>query len=69
GEGEDISASWLGKYKTGFQIAAAIPLLIHFPYFGINFHNIGYFFLLVALVITIWSGVDYFIRFRRLLEI
>ncbi|MGD2272738.1 MAG: CDP-diacylglycerol--glycerol-3-phosphate 3-phosphatidyltransferase, partial [Desulfobacterales bacterium] len=57
GEGEDISASWLGKYKTGFQIAAAIPLLIHFPYFGINFHNIGYLFLLVALVITIWSGV------------
>ncbi len=69
GKGEDISASWLGKYKTGFQIAAAIPLLIHYHYFGVNFHAIGFFFLLGALVFTIWSGVDYFIRFRRLLEI
>ena len=69
GKGEDISASWLGKYKTGFQIAAAIPLLIHYPYFGIDVHVIGHFFLLCALVFTIWSGVDYFIRFRKLLEI
>lgn len=69
GKGQDVSASWLGKYKTAFQIAAAIPLLIHYSYFGINFHQIGYFFLLVALVITIWSGADYFIRFRKLLEI
>ncbi|MFC1886055.1 CDP-diacylglycerol--glycerol-3-phosphate 3-phosphatidyltransferase [Thermodesulfobacteriota bacterium] len=65
---ENISSSWLGKYKTGFQISAIIPLLIHFPYFGINFHAIGCFFLWGALVMTIWSGADYFIRFRRLLE-
>ena len=68
GEGEDVSASWLGKYKTGFQIAAIIPLLFHYPYFGINFHGIGYFFLIGALVFTVWSGADYFIRFRKLLE-
>jgi CDP-diacylglycerol--glycerol-3-phosphate 3-phosphatidyltransferase len=65
-KGEDLSASWLGKYKTGFQIAAIIPLLFHYPYFGIDLHAIGYFFLLGALVFTIWSGADYFIRFRRL---
>ena len=69
GEGEDISASWLGKYKTGFQIAAAIPLLMHYPTLGIDVHAIGYFFLLGALVFTIWSGADYFIRFRKLLEL
>ena len=69
GEGQDISASWLGKYKTGFQIAAAIPLLVHYPLFGINMHAIGYFFLLGALVFTIWSGADYFIRFRKLLGV
>ncbi|MEZ4524559.1 MAG: CDP-alcohol phosphatidyltransferase family protein [Desulfobacterales bacterium] len=66
--GEDVSASWLGKYKTGFQIAAIIPLLIHFPYFGLNFHAIGMFFLWGALVFTLWSGADYFIRFRKLLQ-
>jgi len=64
---EDISSSRLGKYKTGFQIAAIIPLLFHFPYFGINLNAIGFFFLWCALVLTIWSGIDYFIRFRRLL--
>ncbi len=66
--GEDVSASMLGKYKTGFQIAAQIPLLIHFPYFGVDFHAIGMFFLWGALVMTVWSGGDYFFRFRRHLE-
>jgi len=69
GKGEDVSATWLGKYKTGFQIAAIIPLMIHYPYFGINLHVIGYFFLIGALIFTIWSGADYFIRFRKLLKI
>ena len=65
--GEDVAASNLGKYKTGFQIAAIIPLLIHFNYFGINFHGIGMVFLWFALVLTVWSGTDYFFRFRKLL--
>lgn len=63
----DISASNLGKYKTGFQIAAIIPLLFHFPYLGINMHAIGTFFLYGALIFTLWSGIDYFVRFRKLL--
>ena len=67
-KGEDVSASKLGKYKTGFQIAAIIPLLIHYPLFGINVHAIGWIFLWGALVFTIWSGADYFIKFRRLLQ-
>lgn len=62
---EDVSASNLGKYKTGFQIAAIIPLLIHYPYFGINFHGIGMFFLWGALIYSVWSGLDYGYRFKR----
>jgi len=62
---EDVSASNLGKYKTGFQIAAIIPLLIHHPYFGINFHGIGMFFLWGALIYSLWSGIDYGYRFKR----
>lgn len=68
-KGEDVSASWLGKYKTGFQIAAIIPLLIHYPYFGVDLHAIGMVFLWLSLVMTIWSGADYFIRFRKLLKL
>jgi len=62
----DVGASSLGKYKTGFQIAAIIPLLAHYTYLGIDMHAIGSLFLWVALVMTIWSGADYFIRFRKL---
>ena len=66
--GEDVSASNLGKYKTGFQIAAIIPLMIHFPFFGLNPQAIGAFFLWGALGFTVWSGADYFFKFRRLLQ-
>jgi CDP-diacylglycerol--glycerol-3-phosphate 3-phosphatidyltransferase len=67
-KGEDLSASLLGKYKTGFQIAAIIPLLLHYPYFHIRFHSIGSVLLWFALVFTVWSGADYFIRFRKLFK-
>lgn len=66
GEGKDTSASWLGKYKTGFQIAAIIPLLFHYPYFGVDLHVVGMFFLWCALVLTLWSGTDYVFRFRHI---
>ncbi len=67
GRGLDISASRLGKLKTGFQIAAIIPLMIHFPFLGLDSQAIGQVFLWLALGFTIWSGVDYFIKFKRLL--
>ena len=67
-KGEDVSASNLGKYKTGFQIAAIIPLLIHYPFFGLDPQAIGVFFLWGALGFTLWSGADYFIKFRELLK-
>ncbi len=66
--GDDASASMLGKYKTGFQIAAIIPLLIHFRYFGVDFHTVGTLLLWIALVFTVWSGVDYIVRFRKYIE-
>jgi CDP-diacylglycerol---glycerol-3-phosphate 3-phosphatidyltransferase len=65
---QDVSASNLGKYKTGFQIAAAIPLLMHYPHLGINLHAIGTFFLWGALIFTLWSGIDYFVKNRNLLQ-
>jgi len=62
-EGSIIEASTLAKYKTAFQLAAAEALLIHYTYFNINFHLVGMLLLWVALVITIWSGIVYFIKF------
>jgi CDP-diacylglycerol--glycerol-3-phosphate 3-phosphatidyltransferase len=66
--GGDVSASWLGKYKTGFQIAAIIPLFLHYDYFTISMKAIGTFFLWGALIFTLWSGADYFVRARHLLK-
>ncbi len=65
---QDVSASSLGKYKTGFQIAAIIPLTFHYPVLGLDFQLIGMIFLWGALIFTLWSGADYFLRFRKLLR-
>ncbi|MBW1696911.1 MAG: CDP-diacylglycerol--glycerol-3-phosphate 3-phosphatidyltransferase [Deltaproteobacteria bacterium] len=64
-KGGDVASSPLGKYKTGFQVGAIIPLLIHYPLWGINVHAVGSILLWAALVFTVWSGIDYFFRFRR----
>ena len=72
-EGLVIAASKLGKYKTVFQIAAVTCLLMHYeyhlfiesPYLLVNFHQVGMGLLWVALLITVWSGIDYFRKFFR----
>lgn len=66
GKGADISASRLGKLKTGFQIAAIIPLMIHYPVLTLDCQAIGQTLLWAALGFTVWSGVDYFTKFKRL---
>ena len=76
-EGIVIQASDLGKYKTIFQIVAIIGLLLHYDYnwlFGIdhqlvhvNMHNVGMFFLWIATLLTVWSGVDYLARFVKII--
>ncbi len=75
-EGIVIAASQLGKFKTIFQIVAILGLLLHYdyhwlfgidhPYFFVNMHNIGMFYLWIATILTIWSGVDYLVKFMRL---
>jgi CDP-diacylglycerol--glycerol-3-phosphate 3-phosphatidyltransferase len=66
GKGVDISASRLGKLKTGFQIAAIIPLMVHYPLVALDCQAIGQTLIWIALGFTVWSGVDYFIKFKRL---
>ncbi|HEY0827010.1 MAG TPA: CDP-diacylglycerol--glycerol-3-phosphate 3-phosphatidyltransferase [Bacilli bacterium] len=64
-----ISASIWGKWKTGIQITAIIAILVNnFPFFFIDFR-----FDLVAswaaAIITVYSGVDYFIKNKSLLNL
>jgi CDP-diacylglycerol--glycerol-3-phosphate 3-phosphatidyltransferase len=76
-EGIVIQASDLGKYKTIFQIVAIIGLLLHYDYnwfFGmqhqwlfVNMHNVGMFYLWIATLLTVWSGIDYLARFINII--
>ena len=72
-----IETTNIAKYKTGFQIAAVIGLLMHYGYrigsgpasFMIDFHAVGTWLLYIALVITLWSGADYFYKFIKLVSV
>ena len=58
-----IQAEEMGKYKTTFQTIAICPLLAHYEYFYIDLHFGGVYFLVVSMVIGVWSGFDYFRKF------
>jgi CDP-diacylglycerol---glycerol-3-phosphate 3-phosphatidyltransferase len=64
-EGHVIEASDLGKYKTFCQIIAVSALIIHYPIYGIDPSSIGTAFIYVALVLSMWSGFDYLVRFYK----
>ncbi|HNU85943.1 MAG TPA: CDP-diacylglycerol--glycerol-3-phosphate 3-phosphatidyltransferase [Syntrophales bacterium] len=64
-EGHVIEASRLGKYKTLCQIIAVSALIIHYPICGVDAATIGTAFLYVALVLSLWSGFDYLVKFYR----
>ena len=74
-EGIVIAASDLGKYKTIFQMIAIVGLLLHYRYywfFGVqldflypSLHNAGIFIFYISLFLTVWSGIDYFVKFFK----
>jgi CDP-diacylglycerol--glycerol-3-phosphate 3-phosphatidyltransferase len=70
-----LAAEELGKYKMIFQMFALEALLIHYVWpipgtgLSVDFHAAGMRFLWVALVLTVWSGVDYCVRVMRRLEL
>ena len=62
GEGVVLAASNMGKLKTVSQITAIAFLLLHnfpFSYLGIPMDTIV---LYIALILTTWSGIEYFVK-------
>jgi len=62
GEGIVLAASNMGKLKTVSQIAAIAFLIFHnfpFSYIAVPIDTI---ILYIALILTVWSGADYFIK-------
>lgn len=67
-EGVVIPASNLGKWKTGFQIAAIILLLINnFPFVFIGW-RVDLIVTWIAALITIYSGIDYFVKGKTVIN-
>ena len=64
-EGMVIQASPLGKRKMLCQIFAVSALMIHYPFIGADAHTVGMAILCIALVLTVTSGIDYFLKFYR----
>lgn len=62
GENVVIGASDLGKYKMVLQAIAIQGLLIRYTYFGVNFFAAGMLVLWVATAVSLWSGVDYYVK-------
>ncbi len=61
-----MAASQLGKLKSVFQLIALNilvfpPNLLPIPFL----HDIGTIVLYIALGLTLWSGIDYFLRFQK----
>ena len=57
-KGVVIAASWLGKTKTVTQIVAIMAVLLEGVYPPVLVPA-GQFLMLVAVALTIWSGIDY----------
>lgn len=67
-EGVVIAASKLGKIKTVSQIVAIVFLFLHdFPFALFNI-PIGKITMGLAVIFTMWSGIDYFLRVKPLLK-
>jgi len=62
GQGLVLAAEELGKYKMIFQMLALHGLLLHYPFLGVDWHLAGMYFLWIALVISLWSGIDYHVK-------
>ena len=60
--GRIVGAEDLGKYKMALQSIALHGLLINYTYFHVDFFAAGMFLLWMATVLTVWSGIDYFIK-------
>lgn len=62
-----IPASRMGKFKTFSQLLAIVTLIL--PQFGyMNGKPLSWYLILLATLITVISGIDYFVRARKYLE-
>lgn len=64
-----FSASWIAKKKTMFQAISVGILIIHtkLPYPDL-FLKIGTYVLYIAVILTVYSGIEYIIKYSKTLR-
>ncbi|MBE5801055.1 MAG: CDP-diacylglycerol--glycerol-3-phosphate 3-phosphatidyltransferase [Clostridiales bacterium] len=70
-QGKVIAAGKLGKIKTTCQMTMIITHLVYFAKFPLLHYLAGWLLIptqIAVLVMTIWSGADYFIRNKEVLH-
>ena len=63
--GKVIAANWLGKLKSGLQVAAILATLVGKPIFSQWNFPLDVGLMCTAAVFTIWSAVDYIVTNRN----
>jgi CDP-diacylglycerol--glycerol-3-phosphate 3-phosphatidyltransferase/cardiolipin synthase len=69
---KDPSASWLGKVKTVSQIVMICavmlePVVLPFPIFT-EMHLLSYITIIATIVMTVWSGISYFVSYSKVID-
>ena len=62
-----IAASWLGKFKTFSQMVCIVTIILEpviFPFFAES-HILSYVMIGVMTFMTLWSGIDYFVKYGK----
>ena len=64
-EGIIIPASHWGKYKSAVISTAMVGLILHYPFFDIQWRLIGWVFLFPGILLSMGSGIHYTIKFFK----
>lgn len=64
-QGTVIAADRYGKLKTILQIVALCPIILHYPWFGLDSAALGQILLYLALAMTVFSGGNYLYNFFK----
>ncbi len=64
-EGIVLAADNYGKAKTLLQTLALVPLLLHYPLWGMDVQPLGMVLLYIATALTVYSGYNYVYSFYK----
>jgi len=59
GQRSVVKVSWIGKYKTGFQMLAILCLLFNMDLYGVPVRLVGLVAIYIAAILTLWSMWQY----------